>query len=765
MDSNVAYTPLPSSRPSTPRSGHRSFDRYHRPDSLALSPQSVYSYSETDAFLSPRTQPATPLSPGSPFTTFHPARSAHDSILLSPLHPEFPRASSGYFELKLPPTAKRAKKTGLWVGIAAGVAVVLGCLALVTAHSSGRIERKYKSWMADKSVMGQGTTEVTRFEPTDNGSVPILPTGENDGKAAMSSLAPIPISTRPKPQPNLTEDDVRYIGYLPHSGYHNQRVALQNALLLGKLLNRTVLIPPIWIGWPVATEPYDVLAQAWTDIILSNPESFSVSDLNASSPMNSPARYPSTSSCSSSSTCAAGDRLATPRRPAELTKLRESWIRLGYKLRPDGYPITNLTEADCKSYSAECRHTYRDTFLDYKSLVNLEEVEKQGVRIATRWDMREKAIEELVGAKPEEIFVLRDLRSYDFLFTDLHKTVDSPLISPRNPTDSRWKREISIPTLRGMSQKVLLVGSLFGAGRIQTQHPEASQLTESFAKAMAFRDPWLMRPADEIVPRLGGPRNYVGVHARVGDGGFKLHAQEYMEVAWKQLVARLGYDRAGVDAMWQRFKTKDEIPDPDAAGRKTKRHSELTPAFELKQTPFATSWNLVDEDYSALISVPPAFKSDSSLKKRSPDNDDAWAFLRGPSGEPSALLRNLHCRGPLHTDLDLKRLNVPLYLATDSPSPTEDPNLRPFFDAFPCAFVLSDFDHPFEPRNDDIVVESVQEMGRLVSELDGFKLGRLFLPFLEAIIASKGKETVGTPHSTFSAFAAGPLHDAYAESG
>lgn len=37
-----------------------------------------------------------------------------------------------------------------------------------------------------------------------------------------------------------TDPEAKYIGFLPHSGFHNQRVALQNALVLGWLLNRTV---------------------------------------------------------------------------------------------------------------------------------------------------------------------------------------------------------------------------------------------------------------------------------------------------------------------------------------------------------------------------------------------------------------------------------------------------------------------------------------------------------------------------------------------
>ncbi|KAJ6593639.1 hypothetical protein B0H19DRAFT_1365681 [Mycena capillaripes] len=40
----------------------------------------------------------------------------------------------------------------------------------------------------------------------------------------------------------------KFLSYLPHSGLHNQRIALENAIVLGALTNRTVLVPPIRLG-------------------------------------------------------------------------------------------------------------------------------------------------------------------------------------------------------------------------------------------------------------------------------------------------------------------------------------------------------------------------------------------------------------------------------------------------------------------------------------------------------------------------------------
>ncbi|KAI0320854.1 hypothetical protein OF83DRAFT_475607 [Amylostereum chailletii] len=46
----------------------------------------------------------------------------------------------------------------------------------------------------------------------------------------------------------LSSADERYLSYLPHSGFHNQRIALENALILSRILNRTLLVPPARLG-------------------------------------------------------------------------------------------------------------------------------------------------------------------------------------------------------------------------------------------------------------------------------------------------------------------------------------------------------------------------------------------------------------------------------------------------------------------------------------------------------------------------------------
>ncbi|KAF9973165.1 hypothetical protein BGZ65_009413, partial [Modicella reniformis] len=47
------------------------------------------------------------------------------------------------------------------------------------------------------------------------------------------------------------DPSTKYLTFLPHSGFHNQRTELENALLLARLLNRTLIIPKVYLGPPM----------------------------------------------------------------------------------------------------------------------------------------------------------------------------------------------------------------------------------------------------------------------------------------------------------------------------------------------------------------------------------------------------------------------------------------------------------------------------------------------------------------------------------
>jgi hypothetical protein len=49
-------------------------------------------------------------------------------------------------------------------------------------------------------------------------------------------------------KPVVDNDNTKYLAYLPHSGFANQRTELVNAVTLAMHLNRTLLIPPLFLG-------------------------------------------------------------------------------------------------------------------------------------------------------------------------------------------------------------------------------------------------------------------------------------------------------------------------------------------------------------------------------------------------------------------------------------------------------------------------------------------------------------------------------------
>ncbi|KAJ3568446.1 hypothetical protein NP233_g5709 [Leucocoprinus birnbaumii] len=62
--------------------------------------------------------------------------------------------------------------------------------------------------------------------------------------------------------PRVVQSTERFLAYLPHSGFHNQRIAFENALVLARILGRTLIVPPIRLGnKPIPYYPFDRLSR------------------------------------------------------------------------------------------------------------------------------------------------------------------------------------------------------------------------------------------------------------------------------------------------------------------------------------------------------------------------------------------------------------------------------------------------------------------------------------------------------------------------
>ena len=59
-----------------------------------------------------------------------------------------------------------------------------------------------------------------------------------------------------------TSPDQKFLSYLPHSGFHNQRIAFENALVLAFALRRTLLVPPFRLAnKPIRYVEFDTLVR------------------------------------------------------------------------------------------------------------------------------------------------------------------------------------------------------------------------------------------------------------------------------------------------------------------------------------------------------------------------------------------------------------------------------------------------------------------------------------------------------------------------
>ncbi|KAL1715867.1 hypothetical protein EV715DRAFT_255803 [Schizophyllum commune] len=116
----------------------------------------------------------------------------------------------------------------------------------------------------------------------------------------------------------------------------------------------------------------------------------------------------------------------------------------------------------------------------------------------------------------------------------------------------------------------------------------------------------------------------------------------------------------------------------------------------------------------------------------------AWSPTHATrTGNPA--FRRSPCRRWPHTK-DLRKYNVPVFLATDIPDPENDPDLAGFFRTFPCTHLLGDYD------------KELAGLRRLKNGYDGLAMEPFLLPFLDAMVVGQAKVAVGTEGSTFSRF-------------
>ena len=437
------------------------------------------------------------------------------------------------------------------------------------------------------------------------------------------------------------EPTTTYLTYLPHSGLHNQRIALENALTLAHLLNRTLLVPPARLG----------------------PKTL---------------RYV---------------RSSTLARMLQLSDKRQGRSHCAH------LPVDITPPDECADYMAY-------TLVPWAWLVDLGPVEARQtlVRVSNgtaAW------IEERLGVHSNETLFLPDTEPYQYQF------VDTP--APVREGD-KYLHTIAIDTLAVAPQRLIQLGTLFGSSRLRLRQAVNRRVRGETRRHMVFANAALKLAAERIGKVLGG--TYVGAHVRVGDGRFQKGARKNARVVWWKLVRDvLGLDiETALGLERHVWSSMDGVMATDGYNRDNS--------------------NGADDDDDDMV--------DTDEMLEPPEIPPDMPSLRVPHPPlpplPDIFSPKLSCRNRLHTMPGLRRLNVPLFIATDAPDGLDDPLLAPLIRVFPCTFILGSFQ-----------AETAHVEG-LRNGYDGVRLAGYLAPIVDALVMGGAWAVVGTEGSTFSRY-------------
>lgn len=261
---------------------------------------------------------------------------------------------------------------------------------------------------------------------------------------------------------DVASEGEKFLAYLPHSGFHNQRIAFENALVLSRLINRTLITPPIRLG-------------------------------------SQPLHY------------------------AKFDTLRHS---LGLSGKEGLYHCAHLPRHI--SLPVECLNYHEYTLLSWEWLVNMTNI-KTRQRLVYRWNMTEAWFQEL-GISKTDMWTLKDLEPYQFRFLDT--------LSDMSPSTHKFKKDVYIPELAQVPQRLIYLGTLFGTSRLRLKNSSSVAIRLGIRESMTFANSVLEGVVSAIHGRLTANHtgDYLGVHLRLGDGQFRSHSAENSKKVWRRLL-------------------------------------------------------------------------------------------------------------------------------------------------------------------------------------------------------------------------------------
>ncbi|KAI7878182.1 hypothetical protein K492DRAFT_171034 [Lichtheimia hyalospora FSU 10163] len=307
---------------------------------------------------------------------------------------------------------------------------------------------------------------------------------------------------------NETHDhshDEKYLTYLPYSRFSNQRSTLLNAALLAKYLNRTLVVPPMFLGsangWSPAPGLYQVLANmtddAFQDRCFDQEENALIEDI---------------------------------------------------VMEDDGERVV----FGCYNFTTYAMVPW-SWATDLQRLTRSEEEGGLGINILERSDMKLTKLQHDLGLPDDEMYLMQDSTRYQWHIYD-HSVSDE-----RN---LRYRYEISLKELDNMQYRLLHFYGIFGYDRLMLHDERSEEYRLRIEQSLIFRHPAIGEASSIILEQLLNgvdketsdlvpldpiqaqekqeqekelPR-FVAAHVRAGDGVFlkklKDRVPEFVHQIW-----------------------------------------------------------------------------------------------------------------------------------------------------------------------------------------------------------------------------------------
>jgi len=208
--------------------------------------------------------------------------------------------------------------------------------------------------------------------------------------------------------------------YLPHSGFHNQRIALENALVLARLLNWVLLVPPIRFGRRAI--PYRNLT------VLRH-----ALDANYTAYL----RQISENTTNQSNTAVAQEALLDFSTLPERRALGKERKPVTYTYLPWGW----ITDFDFIRYLQPTIQIFGSPHFRLSQL----------------------------GLHANDVLVIPDTSKYQYRFTD--EIMLDPSLDQRTLTNATYSEDITLSSLIDHPAKLIQLGSLFGSRRLELSDP------------------------------------------------------------------------------------------------------------------------------------------------------------------------------------------------------------------------------------------------------------------------------------------------------